>query len=293
MNQLLINSKRRLGEIALLSTIYHEARLRRLKTLQDSPILVHQMGKVGSRSIVDSLKAMKLDQPIYHTHFLNENSLENAGRMLHNFYGRHYNVNRWCLYESRFVVKHFLQLNNRKLKIISLVREPIARNISSFFYNIDMFIPNCKALYEEGQIHIREITQHFLEKFHEHRLPLTWFDDEIKSVFGIDVFSASACSPKDGVFVYRHGNWDLLIMKTEAINIVAQDALRHFLQLRYFDLKRSNDSSDKQYSQMYDDFVKSADLPEDYLTTMYESKYSRHFYSSSEIERFKARWSRR
>jgi hypothetical protein len=251
------------------------------------------MGKVGSSSIVKSLKAMKLDRSVYHVHFLNKDNIQKADRMLHEIYGNHYNVNRWCLYESRFVIKHFLQQQNKNLKIISLVREPVARNISSFFYNIDKFIPNCAALYEKGQIDIADITQCYMQRFHEHSYPLTWFDEEMKQVFGIDVFSANvSLSQEQRVFVYKHGDLDLLVLKTEDIDDIAQKALQEFLQIREFRLKQSNISSEKHYNRVYDDFTRLAQLPESYLSTMYESKYVNYFYRPKEIERFKARWSR-
>jgi Putative capsular polysaccharide synthesis protein len=292
MNQLLVKSKKRLGEIGLLSRIYHEARLRCFNTTQQDPILVYQMGKVGSQSIVDSLEAMRINRPVYHVHFLNEANIIKADRMLHDIYGPHYNVNDWCLYESRFVIKHILKQRNRKVKIISLVRDPIARNISSFFYNIDKFIPNCTKLYEKGRIAVPDITEVFFEKFHEHDLPLTWFDEEMKYVFGIDVFSADLSRFVDNrVFIYKHGDIDLLVLKTEDINYVAHEAVQKFLQITDFRVKQAHLSTEQHYSRVYEDFTKTAKLPNKYLATMYESKYVKYFYTSKEIAHFRARWS--
>jgi hypothetical protein len=155
-----------------------------------------------------------------------------------------------------------------------------------------MFIPGCAALYDDGRIGLKDIRQTFLEKFHEHQMPLTWFDEEIKKVFGIDVFSADVSVLQEHAFAYRQGNLDLLVLKTEHINTVAQAALQRFLHLENFSLKQSNVSSEKDYSRLYADFVRSVDLPQEYLVTMYESKYVRYFYTPDEIGRFRARWSR-
>jgi hypothetical protein len=291
MNELIVASKRRLGEIGLLSRIYHATRLRRSKTKSGKPILVYQMGKVGSSSIVDSLKASSVDQPVYHVHFLDADNIQKADEMLHRLYGSRVNVNRWCLYESRFVLKHFLRQKSRNLKIISLVREPIARNISSFFHNIDTFIPDCAALYERHEITIAEIMRVFLQRFHEHTFPLTWFDDEMKKVFGIDVFAADVCISMDRrVFAYRQGDLNLLIMKTEDLDNVAPKALEEFLQIKGFRLKLSNLSKEKNYNRAYGDFIRSVKLPKEYVTTTYASKYMTYFYTPQEIERFRARW---
>jgi Putative capsular polysaccharide synthesis protein len=290
MRGILIRSKGRLGRFRPLSRIYHEARLRCSMT-NHSPILVYQMGKVGSRSIVESLKAMKLKQPIYHVHFLNEANIQKADGILRGLYGSHYNVNSWCLYESQFVVKHLLQQRDREFRIISLVRDPIARNISSFFHNIDKFVPNCTQLYESGQVNTTDLTQRFLQEFHEHNMPLTWFDEEMKTVFGIDVFSVNLPSNERHFFRYTSGNSELLVMKTERINEMAREALQQFLQINDFQLVQSNLSEQKAYNRVYRDFVKRVQLPRQYLDMMYESRYVKYFYNSEEIERFRKRWS--
>jgi hypothetical protein len=170
----------------------------------------------------------------------------------------------------------------------------VARNLSSFFHNIDKLIPNCAALYQARRIDMSEITQCYFQKFHEHSYPLTWFDDEMKKVFGIDVFSANVSPSQDHrVFVYKREDLDLLVMRTEDIDYVARDAVQEFLEIKDFRLKQSNLSREKQYSQVYDDFTKSVKFPEEYLAKMYESNYVTYFYGLEEIERFRVRWSRR
>jgi hypothetical protein len=293
MNDRLRRASKRLGEVRLLSRLYHEARLRRTRTSGARPILIYQMGKVGSRSVVDALRAMKLGRPVYHVHFLNRANLDRAERRLREAYGRRYNVNRWCLYESRFVLRHFIDRPAPGLTIISLVRDPVARNLSSFFQNVDRFIPNCAALYEAGRIGAAEITRAYLHGFHEHALPLTWFDEEMKAVFGIDVFAGDAVrSHNDRVFAYRRGGLDLLVLRTEDLDDVAPAALPEFLRIDTFTPRRANAASEKRYHRVYADVAEGLRLPETYLDAMYGSQYARFFYTAAEVERFRARWAR-
>ena len=284
---------KQLGRNRLLSTIYHEVRLRRENSRGESPILIYQMGKVGSSSILDSLKGMKLDRPIFHVHHLNPSNIHRGERILQDTYGSRYSVNRFCLYEGRFVKKHLLQHTDTRLKIISLVRDPVARNLSSFFHNLDIFIPDCVPLYRDGQIGVPDITRHYLEKFFEHTYPLSWFDDEMKFIFGIDVFSADDLRHREErVSVYQRGLVELLVLRTEDIDDVAQHALQQFLKIDDFQLKHANVAADKGYSRVYRDFRNHVKLPEEYLTRMYESKYAKHFYSQHEIQQFYAYWKR-
>ena len=276
-----------------LSTIYHEARLQRAKSRPGSPILVYQMGKVGSSSIFDSLRATILDRPLFHLHFLDMNNIQAAETVLRNRHGSKYNVNRRLLYEGRFVIKHILQRHSGDLKIISLAREPVARNVSSFFHNLDMFVPNCASRYKNGQIGITDIARQYLGSFHEHDVPLNWFDNEMKRVFAIDVFSDENLHYRHGgISIYKRGRVELLVLRAEDIDNLASQALRRFLNIDVVSLKNANVAQDKDYSRVYRDFKRELRLPTEYLSRMYESKYVKHFYSPQEIERFWLHWSR-
>jgi hypothetical protein len=154
-----------------------------------------------------------------------------------------------------------------------------------------MFIPNCASLYEKGEIGLEAIMQEYLGRFHEHELPLNWFNDEIKAVFGIDVFRDRCSASTDSrVFSYRRDNIDLLIMRTEDIDRIAESAVSGFLGINEFRLQQSNASSEKNYSRVYRDFLKGVRLPAGYLKKLYGSLYTTFFYSPSEIKNFETRW---
>lgn len=248
-------------------------------------ILVHQMGKVGSSSIVKSLGAMQLDIPIYHTHFLNSERLENQlnhvrtnGRKPE----KHLIVSK-CLQEVISKGK-----NDRSWKIVTLVREPISRNISAFFENINIFLPDFVQRYHSGSLKIDEVIDVFLASY-PHELPLNWLDWEIKSVFGIDVFSVDF--PKlEGYILLHNDNVDLLLLRLENLANCLQIAFRKFLQAEDFIIKNANIANDKDYINAYKDFKDSIVLPQDYIDKMYTSKYMQHFYSEEEIDNFRAKW---
>lgn len=88
----------------------------------------------------------------------------------------------------------------------------------------------------------------------------------------------------------RNAEVEVLVMRMEDINDVAENAVRRFLQVDEFQLEQANVGSRKTYGQVYADFRKQVKLPESYLSKMYDSKFARHFYSSEEIEGFRRRW---
>jgi hypothetical protein len=277
----------------IFSTIYHEFRLQYKRIKNKDVILVYQMGKVGSRTIVDSLKEIKINKSIYHVHFLNNENIKKSQNILKNIYGFNFNVNKWCLYESNFI-KKFILNKNRNIYIISLVREPISRNISSFFFNIEKFIPNCVDLYNRKKISLEHIKEIYFEKFHEHDLPLTWFDTEMKEIFKINIFSIKNTNIKEkGYFIIKYEDINIMIIRTENIDNFSKSSLKEFLGIKEIFFKKSNSSIDKKYFDLYQNFIDYIIFPSEYLEKMYSSNYAKFFYSADEIEAFKKKWLRK
>ena len=78
----------------------------------------------------------------------------------------------------------------RTLKIVTLVRDPIGRNVSMYFHDLHYWL----AYYfsevrpdRDGARRNRPLIDCFRETF-DHRYPLDWFDKELKRLSGIDVY---------------------------------------------------------------------------------------------------------
>ncbi|MBW4574477.1 MAG: putative capsular polysaccharide synthesis family protein [Aphanothece sp. CMT-3BRIN-NPC111] len=261
----------------------------RKKLRKNEAILVHQMGKVGSSTIVASLEALNLNTPIYHTHTLNPQYIESRliqlkaeGRKLKT--GSHMITSQ---YLSKVIAKG---LNGRSWKVITLVREPIIRNISDYFQNIDNYLPNFIDRYKEGSLKIDEITNNFLENY-RHDRPLYWFNQEIKEVFNIDVLSVDFPKQK-GYKIFANEHLNLLVIRLEDLNRCYADAFKEFLGIEQFKLTAANVAAGKQYDIAYKEIKDTIELPHWYLEKMYSSQYVRHFYTHEEIENFRLKWSR-
>jgi hypothetical protein len=61
---------------------------------------------------------------------------------------------------------------------------------------------------------------------------LNWFDNEPKTVFGIDVFSSSFLLDK-GHKIYNGNNSDMLLIKLEKLDECAKEAFNVFWRKRY------------------------------------------------------------
>ncbi|MBW2046213.1 MAG: hypothetical protein JRI96_15255 [Deltaproteobacteria bacterium] len=251
------------------------------------------MGKVGSRTIFKSLKKLRLGVPIYHAHRLNPESLKYAKL----YVKRTFPEIVYLAYEKYF----WQHIEDRKLSItisqspkserwsiITLVRDPIARNISCFFQTIDRRFLNFYKRVKEGLLTINKLVYTFYEK-EDHKLPLNWFDVEIKPLFGIDVFSSTFPKSK-GYKIYRSRKADLLVIKLEKLSECANKAFKEFLNIKKVKLISSNIAENKDYSYIYQEFIKNITFPRRYLDMVYDSKLAKHFYSKGEINKFKATW---
>jgi hypothetical protein len=274
----------------------------------NDPILIYQMGKVGSSSIRNSL--FRCQDPrtrlvlMSHEYFPIRNrdpdriDIEPAYRDMLEREIRHeqrvyqqFSLRKrlgWRFREKFYaerIYKTWVRPQYR-LRVITLVREPVANNISMFFQLLDQYIGTDSDISDYS---IDELINIFIENY-AHARPLTWLDAEIKTNFGIDVFQDPF--PIDqGYTIITRGRTSLLVLRCELDDRTKAQAIANFLDLDEFEIVRSNVTSEKSYAREYAEFKKRIRIPPTLLDQMYNSKFARHFYSREEIEQLSARWS--
>lgn len=227
-------------------------------------ILVYQMGKVGSVSVQVALRQKGLRS--IHAHYL---WLDDKGE---------YNT-------SKPELVHEILTKNRRWKIVSLVREPISRNISAFFQRIEVYYKQWRN-YEYQP----DMVGSFLNKY-EHFWPLIWFDIEMLPLFQIDVYSEPFDHSK-GYHIYNGEYADLLVLRLEDFDRIIEKAFKEFVGIKGVKPALSNNTEDRiRIAQTYRDFRQFAKFPRQFIDWMYNSRYSRHFYSEEERKEFRQRWS--
>ncbi|MFH1932395.1 MAG: putative capsular polysaccharide synthesis family protein [Pseudomonadota bacterium] len=239
--------------------------------------------------------------PIYHVHFLTHDRIAETEAKRRKYFRteRYSYLKRPWLYQ--YLRKQIDRgLNGKKWKIVTLTREPIGRNISTFFENLEINLLSPGDQYEIKSDYydidhtvvklddMQELTSLFFDRLN-HDVPLVFFDRELKGVFGIDVF-ASDFPKSEGYKIYEGKQADVLLIRLENLNECACDALKKFLNINGFTLTNTNIGRKKDYALIYQKFKDSIALPDAYINKMYGSKYMRHFYSEEEIQRFEAKW---
>jgi Putative capsular polysaccharide synthesis protein len=268
----------------------------RLSERGQQPVLVYQMGKVGSSTVVQTLETAQLSSPIYHMHTLTTRGIHETEE---HYYGdrlRSTSPSQWPntkhLFVSHYLFKQLQQRgsNKKHWKIISLVRDPIARNISDFFENIEIFIPDYYARRRCNEITANVLSKYFLTQYPDHNVPLTWLDVELHSVFGVDVYATDFPKPC-GYQIYAAKNADVLILRLESLATCLAPALKEFLGLPHGEPVNANQAANKEYYTAYREFRSQTTIPAAYLDRMYTSRYAQHFYTPEELNGFRAKWS--
>jgi hypothetical protein len=237
------------------------------------------MGKVGSRSITDSLIKHGL-HPVVHIHRMNPKNIQRVKpkHQKHNQKSKNERIGLWCY-------KNICRNERQRAKVITLVREPIGRNISAFFQNYQRFTG---VKYKRSYLATDKLIELFFSGY-VHKVPLNWFDDELKQTLGIDVYKYKF--PKeDGHLEIREGRIELLVIKTEIPDQSKAAAIEKFLDLDNFHLKRSNIGNQKNYADAYRKFRNEIYFPQSYVDQMLASKYAQHFCSHCELEKIRRTW---
>jgi len=282
---------------------YVYKRRRELNKHNRPPLIVFQMGKVGSKTISKSLKALNSDIKIYHTHLLTMTRIRETERRRKKYFRtvkQSYLQRCWL---NLFLHKQISKgLNDKKWKIITLTREPVGRNISTFFENLEIKCLNANGKYNiksdyynidsiiVKEDNLRELVDFFFSKLN-HSSPLEFFDNQLNKVFNVDIY-ANEFPKSKGYKIYRTLKADILLIRVEDLNKVAKQAFREFLDIDDFALIDVNVSAEKNYALLYKAFKEKINLPESYLDKLYCSKYMRHFYSIEEINNFRSKWSK-
>lgn len=238
-------------------------------------VLIYQMGKVASSTI----KASILDLPDYEVHQVHRLVLSNIQRVHHE-----HRLRGWApptgdpggLYLQRDLIVR------RPAKVITLVREPIGRNISYYFQNLDKVLGQRDA----HELPLQSIIDGFPAAFPYSDDPLTWFDYEFKAALGADIY-ASGWQAGMHAHRWQAGVYDILTLRCDASDDAKLDALRLFLEAPDLILCQANVTDAKPSAAAHRAFRAHVKFPEPYLDHMLASRYARFFFDAPSLAQWR------
>ncbi len=243
----------------------------------EPPVLVWTVGKVASSSVYATLKHYGFET--LHIHYLSDWYLTNQINKM--YAGRDLAVN--IATSVRF--RHGFDRNFYKtpFRVVTLVRDPLARNISAYFENLAHFSKSAKTVADSGW-HI----QNFLDRY-PHSIVLDWFDAELRDVGGVD-FRQINFDPDRQWCIRRDEKFHVLIIRAEAPDQVKLDAMSEFFNTPMTSLIRQNEAADKHYNELYQAFRATMAFPKAHIDFMYDNDLCETFWNPSEIRRMRNAW---
>lgn len=239
--------------------------------------LVYSMGKVGTTSVFSFIRRNHPEIPLHHVHFLSDNWVKKKLPSLDaEFHGN--------ITVANEVYASLKKFSNHRIKIITMVREPMVREISDIFQN-------WKGLLKVNSINdvsVKELTA-YLDN-HDHEYVLNWFDTEFKEYLDFDIY-AYPFDKQKGYSIYKTKRADILCVSTEKLNSCIEVAMKEFAGINITLSKSANESKNKEGNELYNQLIRNYKAPKEKLDLLYNSKYVRHFYDEKEIASFIKKWS--
>ena len=254
------------------------------------PILVYQMGKVGSRSVLETLRKNNMPNSVFHTHSLACNRIETISAEQN---GRARLGSVAALNIDHAIRRRIDRSPNVRWKVITLVRDPIAQHISGFFHNISSL--HADVLANDGSLDIEKAGDKLLQRLQlyadDANHASRWFDAELRTVFDIDVFQVPF-DREQGWDHFSTDRVDLLILRTEDLNESIGVALKSFLEVEQNVRCFTNGTANQQaYFAEYLAIKQNLKLPYETCNRIFQSRLAIHFYTEATRKKMIAHWS--
>lgn len=184
------------------------------------------------------------------------------------------------------------QIVKQTRKIITLVREPLSRELSCFFQRVgwsgvaalsyeDTFLNYC-IKYMNGRCMEHLTDEVYLDQF-------DWFDRELKAAFQVDVYD-SPFDREKGYSIITQTNVEVLVMKMEKLAELEQ-VIGDFVGLADFKLVKKNVGSEKPYKYLYKNAKEAIRIPQLMMDKYYlNNPHMDHFYTEAEKVEFLRNW---
>ncbi len=237
-----------------------------------SPVIVWTMGKVGSLSVYHAIRAAKIRA--LHPHYCDAESLRQLGEK----FGHDLPLIKHG--EDAIAVLEQATLENPAL-IVTMVRTPIERNISSYFHNREFIDFSSEDLNEK--------VRHFIETY-SHHVVLRWLDLNLKKVLGLDVY-AEPFDKEKGFRVYDRGRHNVLLLRSD-LSRGEQGAIISDFVGRPITIGDRNVAAEKSYADEYQAFVDRIDLSKEFVDQLLNSAYARHFWRKEKLDQLRKFWLR-
>lgn len=261
--------------------IYEYIRINKKLTKKKDLFLVYSIGKVGSSSIYETIRKQVADNA-FHVHYLNINNIIKQKKYYKNSRANYIPL---TILQSDILQKSLSKFGG-KINIITLIREPISRELSSIFQDLLIFEDPYFYKRTSNLNNIIKVQMSKLEK----KLPEeNWFESELEQVFGVQLYKLNFDYNKRYI-IYNKQKISFLLLRMEDLNEIGEKAFFEAFGEKV-KMIRKNDSRNKYYHDRYISTKKTLSIEKNILDNIVNSAYYKKFYSDFITKTFTS-WSK-
>ncbi|MCS3668072.1 hypothetical protein GGP77_002315 [Salinibacter ruber] len=180
------------------------------------------------------------------------------------------------------LLRYYLMVTSHRLKIITLVRDPIARFISAQFQTLDHEpIPPADAGAAVRQL--RETIRSDPET-----VLFRWFKREMEPLLGVNPID-EPFDREEGYGVIEAPRADVLVLKLERLSELIPTVVSSFVG-KELSVVRANEGQEKDYADYYNEVLGQFHLSEETCRRIYGHEHVKNFYTTDEIKDFTEKW---
>lgn len=258
--------------------IYQIQNTREAKQTQDSIYLIYTMGKVASMSVLDAITKRLPHVPVFAMHYLNETNLKIQEQQLsgsphldNQIYKKIHTLH------AQKIRKCIAEYPHKRIKIVTLVREPLNQIISQIFQQLNLHnIESLKRMTLDNQ----QV---------DYDYPAAWCRNELEAFSGVDILK-EPFNPGKGYEICHNGRFSVLVIRFEDINRVFPEAMNDYSGVNSWTIGEKNKAENKKYADEYKSFKNELVIESAVLEKVYSSSFVNHFYTEEEILNFKKQW---
>lgn len=256
-----------------------------IQAVPKKPIVIMQMGGVASNAAATALRVLGLADPVIHVHVLADldQRIEEAIRDLPDP-----SIALWGYVRAK-TIRSWMDTADESTvwNVITIIRDPIARDMSGFINNAQEYVPDIYERIERGDVVIHELQDLYLSIPVCSKLSV-YYDNYFEPVFPFHLASLPYEHGK-GYVIAENPPYRLLVFRYEDLRRTWTDGVHDFLGIRNSTFPEANKTEDKAVGQLYREF-KSLPFPAEYVDDMYDDEVVRRFYSAEELARLRKRY---
>jgi Putative capsular polysaccharide synthesis protein len=260
--------------------------LRRMRRATGKPVIVYTIGKTGSSTVLATLAAALPGRPVWQIHHLQPERVDRSERSYRSMAKP---IVTGHVVAARHMSRHHPPSPEAPWDVVTLVREPVAQDVSVFFQVGER--RGFFAIDEHGELVDPTTVDELLVRFaswRDHEDDARWFDEDFEPSLGVDVYD-TPFDPSVGFATYESERARVLLLRTEDLRRVGAAALGEFLGIDPPVLVDANVGDEKRYAEVYG-AMRARGVDPALVDRLHATKQARHFYTADELADARARW---